>query len=88
MVISKGEKPADETPSPAMVPAPRLDTASLDLKDLARAILARQVRPRVGDVRRLAEAALDKKRKSKKGAKKSDRKKRKLSKIPGQRPAK
>jgi hypothetical protein len=58
---------------------------------LAEAILARKFRPRVADLRRLAEAVLEKKRKSgkrKKKKNKADRKsggkKRKLSKIPRQ----
>ena len=62
-----------------------IDTASLKTKALARAILAREVRPRVGDIRRLAEAVLKKKRK--KGAEKSEPSpKRKLSKIPAKTP--
>jgi len=70
---STGSAPA---PEPA---APPLDRASLDLKALAEAVLARTFRPRVGEVRRLAEAVL-KKKKGK--SKKPDGKKRKPSKIP------
>ena len=53
----------------------------LDVKELAEGILSRAIRPRVRDVRRLAEAVLKKKQKK---AKKAEGKKRKLSKIPGQ----
>ena len=72
-----------EVASPAEKPI-RPDTAALDIKTLATIILAREVRPRVGDIRRLAEAVLRKKQKKKakkarKGAAKGERK---LSKIP------
>lgn len=63
----------------------------LAIEDLARAVLAREVRPRVGDVRRLAEAVLARAAKPKKdrgaqakGGKKAKAKKGKLAKIPGQ----
>lgn len=68
--LPDGGKPA--TPA-------RMDTASLGLEDLANVILARQVRPRVADIRRLAEGVLKKKRKK---AKKDAKAARKLSKIP------
>jgi hypothetical protein len=79
MARASANKPAGETP-PAVTPAPVAE--SLDLKALAEGILARTIRPRAGDIRRLAEAVLkpDKKKK-KKAAKKAERK---LSKIPGQ----
>lgn len=67
-----------ENPSP-VAPQPRMDTASLGLADLANAILARQVRPRAADIRRLAEEVLRKKKRKKD---KKDGKARKLSKIP------
>ena len=68
------------------VPAAPVDQADLPLKDLARAILARQFRPRVSSIRRLAEAVLEPKKKGKKkGAKKkTDKAVRKLARIPGQ----
>lgn len=62
------------------------DRTDLTLPDLARAILAREFRPRMGEIRRLAEAALaaaERKKKKKKAAGKAVRKKR-LAKIPGQ----
>ncbi len=78
--------PPDEAASaPAGVEKPvRMDTVALDIEALASVILAREVRPRVGDVRRLAEAVLRRARKKKankarKGVTKGERK---LSKIP------
>ena len=62
-------------------PAP-LDQDALALKDLARAILARQFRPRVASVRRLAEAVLAKPAKKAKKAEKGEKKVRKLARIP------
>lgn len=61
-----------------------MDTAGLDIETLAAAILAREVRPRVGDIRRLAEAVLRKKqkKKAKKARKDATKGERKLSKIP------
>lgn len=64
-----------------------IDQDTLDIKALAAAILAREVRPRVGSVRRLAEAVLaqgSKPAKPAKKKKKSSGKKRKQAKIPGQ----
>lgn len=84
MARANANKPAGET-SPAVKATPVAEP--LDLKELAQGILARTIRrPRVADVRRLAEAVLkpDKKKK-KKGAKKAAKDSgRKLSKIPGQ----
>lgn len=80
MARASANKPAEEAP-PAVKAAPAAEP--LALKALAEGILARTIRrPRVGDIRRLAEAVLkpDKKKK-KKAAKKAERK---LSKIPGQ----
>ena len=80
MARVSANKPAGEAP-PAVKPAPVAEP--LALKALAEGILARTIRrPRVGDIRRLAEAVLkpDKKKK-KKDSKKAERK---LSKIPGQ----
>jgi len=59
--------------------------ADLGLAELAAAVLARRLRPRVRHVRRLAEAVLaaeDKQARKKAG--KTSGKKRKLAKIPGQ----
>ena len=67
----------------------------LSLADLARRILTKEIRSRVQDVRRLAEAVLaggGKPKKAKKdakkggadGGKKKDKSKKKLAKIPGQ----
>lgn len=69
---------------PEVSAKPRLDTAGLDLEALAKAILAREVRPRVGDIRRLAEGVLRKKdrKKVKKARKEGAKGTRKLSKIP------
>ena len=77
---------------------PGSDQDGLSLGDLARGILAKEIRPRVAEVRRLAEAVLaragagkkgkaggkkkDKPRPDKKGG--EDKKVRKLAKIPGQ----
>lgn len=69
------------------VPAPANDAGELTLAELARGVLAREIRPRAGDVRRLAEAVLaaeDKRERKKAGGKKKDIKKRKLARIPGQ----
>ena len=68
------------------VPPPANDEGELALVDLARGIVAREIRPRVADVRRLAEAVLaaEEKRTRKKAGGKKDGKKRKLAKIPGQ----
>lgn len=64
----------------------RPNTDAMSAVQLAKAVLAGEIRPRVGEVRRLAEAVIEKpaakKKKPKKGkAKKADRK---LAKIPGQ----
>ena len=69
------------------VPPPANDEGELALVDLARGIVAREIRPRVADVRRLAEAVLavqEKRARTKAGGKKKDGKKHKLAKIPGQ----
>ena len=68
--------------------------AELDPAALAEGILARTIRPRAADVRKLAAAVIaagrkpDKKKKKKKGEKSAGGKKRKLSKIPGQKASK
>jgi len=68
------------------VAAPANDPGELSLADLARKILAREIRPRVADIRRLAEAVLaaEEKRARKKAGARKPGKKRKLAKIPGQ----
>jgi hypothetical protein len=77
-----------DTPSPPALAQP--DRSELDVAALAEAILARRLRPRVSEVRRLAEALLDieRRRDKKKKKKKSGGKKRKLSRIAGQKTAK
>lgn len=81
MPRATANKPASDAPTPAAVKAAPV-AEPLGLQALAEGILARTIRPRVADIRRLAEAVLkpDKKKK-KKAAKKAERK---LSKIPGQ----
>jgi hypothetical protein len=84
---------SDQEPAPK--PADSRD--DLSLADLARGVLAKEIKPRVSDVRRLAEAALAStagKKKAKGGGKKKDkarsdkkeagRKVKTLAKIPGQ----
>jgi hypothetical protein len=69
------------------VPAAANDREELGLVELARGILARELRPLAGHVRRLAEAVLvheEKRAKKKAGGGKKDGKKHKLAKIPGQ----
>jgi hypothetical protein len=93
MAVSSDEISSDGEPTPTVVATP-VDSASLDPIALAEAVLARKLRPRAADVRRMAQALLDtslqptKKKKKKKGDKKAEKKaagkKRKLSKIPGQ----
>jgi len=80
----------------AAAPEPANDRDEVSLADLARGILAKEIRPRTVDIRRLAEAVLagggakpkkakkDKKDKAESG-KKKDKSKKKLAKIPGQR---
>lgn len=68
------------------VPAAANDREEPGLAELARSILARELRPLVRHVRRLAEAVLaseEKRARKKAGGKKKDGKKRKLAKIPG-----
>ena len=89
MAARKGETSTGRAASSSALAAPAADTAGLEPKALAEGILARTIRPRAADVRRLAEAVLEAgrkpaKKKRKKDDKKADRKKRKLSKIPGQ----
>lgn len=93
---SETKASAEDSGVPSAAP-PATDRASLGLSELAKAILAGTFKPRVGEVRRLAEAVLggkSKKKKPKKGAekkgaeKKAGGKKRKLSKIPGQKTGK
>jgi hypothetical protein len=83
---AKGKRPP--TPKPAN------DRDELSVTDLARGVLSKEIRPRVTDVRRLAEAVLaggsakpKKAAKKDKAAdgKKKDKGKKKLAKIPGPR---
>ncbi len=77
---SQGREPQ---PNPGLQTA-RPDTTTMTDRQLARAVVDRTLRPRVGEVRRLAEAVLaaDRPRKGKKT--KADKPGRKLAKIPGQ----
>lgn len=79
----------NEAPEAAPAVAPPEPAAELDPRALAEGILARTIRPRAADVRRLAEAFLAAGRKpdKKKKSKKAEGKKRKLGKIPGQKAA-
>lgn len=62
----------------------RVDTAALDVEALAGIILARQIKPRAGEIRRLAEEVLRQKAKkaAKKARKAEGKGERKLSRIP------
>ena len=51
-------KPAP-APARARAPAPGDPRDAMSATELARGILAKEVRPRAGDIRRLAEAVLD-----------------------------
>lgn len=96
MVSEDKVQAPQEAPVPAndvaAVSAAPVDQDALDIKALARGVLARDFRPRVSTVRRLAEAVLTKDAKAKKkksgksGAKSSGKsgKSRKLARIPGQ----
>lgn len=78
-----------------------IDQDAMSLGDLAQAVVDRRIKPRVGSIRRLAEAVLaqpaapavekKKKKKAAKGAKavkaEPSKKKRKQAKIPGQKSA-
>ena len=76
-------KPKPPTPKPADA------RDALSVAELARGILSKEIRPRTGDVQRLAEAVLaggakPKKAKKDKAGGKKDKSKKKLAKIPGQ----
>ena len=86
-------------PKPPAAPKPANDHSSLSLSDLARGILSKEIRPRVGDIRRLAEAVIagaeagpkkakaageGKKHKTRPDEKGGKKKKNKLARIPGQ----
>lgn len=93
-----GMNPDSPTPAsteaPPAVRAPAPARGNLSVKELAQAVLDRTLRPRVGEIQRLAEAVLarpkkDKKKKNKSADGKADTKaasgkKRKQAKIPGQ----
>jgi hypothetical protein len=87
---TKAESSAEPIEVEAANPPVIVDSADLTISALAEAILTRRIRPRTADVRRLAEAVLAAKAKKqkKKAARKAPGKKRKLSKIPGQKKAK
>ena len=77
--------PQSQTPKGEESPAPNETTPAretLSDKQLARAILDRAFRPRISEVRRLAEAVLGKK--TGKGRKDKKDKKAKLARLPGQ----
>ena len=84
--------PAAKPAAKAAKPAPKAADArdEMSVADLARGILAKDIRSRAVDVQRLAEAVLAadaKPKKAKKkadGGKKKDKGKKKLAKIPGQ----
>lgn len=104
MARSDSKSPAKTPARPKATPAPEPanDLGELSLGELARGVLSRDIRPRVSDVRRLAEAILAveessrKKTKQAKGikkdkgdaGKKAGGKKNKLAKIPRQKPKK
>jgi hypothetical protein len=93
MARAGGKKPASDAPQAAATPPPAPEPEALDTVSLAERILARTIRPRTADIRRLAEAVLavarkPAKKKTKKSKKKAAKKaERKLSKIPGQKAA-
>jgi hypothetical protein len=62
--------------------APRPDTDAMNTAQLAKAVLTGEIRPRIGEVKRLAEAVVAKPPSKK--AKKAKKAERKLAKIPGQ----
>jgi hypothetical protein len=79
--MAKSQKPKN-TESPVGTPDAPPAREALSDKQLARAILDRAFRPRISEVRRLAEAVLDKKaKKARKGKKDA---KAKLARLPGQ----
>lgn len=65
-------------------PAARPDTSTMTDRQLANAVLTAGLRPRIGEIRRLAEAVLAAAGDKKKSKKAKDGKTRKLAKIPGQ----
>ena len=73
---------------PAKAPAPADKRDELSVGELARGILSKDIRPRAGDVRRLAEGVLaggkPKKDKKDKADGKKAKAKKKVAKIPGQ----
>lgn len=83
-------KPKTAAAARAPAPEPANDQDEPSLLDLAKGILAREIKPLAGHVRRLAESvlALEEKRAKKKGAGKKKAGRKKLAKIPGQKPKK
>ena len=80
MAEAKADKTLERV---AVEPEQRPDTSTMTDRQLAEVVLARKIRPRVGEVRRLAEAvvAKGKKKSAKKG---KTARSGKLAKIPGQ----
>lgn len=79
------EQPAaDPATPPADTATAQPDQETMALKDLARGVLDRSIRPRTTAVRRLAEAVLAKGEGKPAKKKKDGKKSRKLATIPGQ----
>ena len=86
VVMTRNSKTASAPKRTAPPPKPVDNRDEMSVAELARGVLSKDIRPRIGDVRRLAEAALAGKKPKK--DKKADGKKakgKKLAKIPGQR---
>ncbi|WP_338242875.1 hypothetical protein [Aurantiacibacter hainanensis] len=87
--MARSEEP---TPPPSATETDSQDALALDA--LAKAVLAREIRPRASSVRRLAEGVLSlqqdvkKARKKARKATKPAKKNKKLAKIPGQKKGK
>ena len=94
MTVSK-RAPSPVAARDSKAAATTTDQDAMDVKALAKGVLARDFRPRANSVRRLAEAVLAKdapaakpKKKKKKGSGKKAGKKRRLAKIPVQKAGK
>jgi hypothetical protein len=88
--VAGSSKPTTAQGKRPPAPKPAADSSELSVKELARGIVSKEIRPRAADVRRLAEAVLaagdGKPKKAKKAdrGKKKDKSNKKLAKIPGQ----
>jgi len=97
--MAERSKTTSSRRKPPAAPQPANDRGDLTLADLARGILSKEIRPRIADIRRLAEAAVSggnarpkkakgdgegKKNKTRPDEKGGKKKKKKLAKIPGQ----